>query len=132
MTDSGEDLEPIGLEALTASPAVPVTPSRELMSETLGIDRHARGHALEDSDQRPAVGLAGREHAEHPPIIGNAPRRPLAGKPVLGSRGAGAAQRPPPLTGDRSPRGRAAGARRWCRVETYFVELAQSVNDSSP
>src|SRR5437764_1135275 len=47
----------IGLDLLPATPAIPTLAAAELVVDEILVDRHARGHAFDESDERLAVGF---------------------------------------------------------------------------
>ena len=101
MADPTHDVERVGLQALSSAAAVPVAAPSELARDLLRSHGHGRRHALEDGHESLPVGLPGGEHPEHGSIVSD----PIA---RLGKCGGGASAAP--AAGDRSPRGRIAGA----------------------
>ena len=120
------------LEPLAAAPPVPVTAPGELVARSRRTRHgHARGQALEDGDERLAVGFTGREQAQHAPIIGN--RRTAPSGATEATRPRATAERcrggPKAAPADRRPLPPWADRRGFV---TYFGDVAQSVNCSSP
>ena len=119
----GQDLEPVGLEALPPSAAVAVTPPRQLPCDLLRNDAHAGRESLDDGDQRLPVGLAGSEHPQHPPIIGTG----WGAWTGRGWGGGGPANEAAPAPATAPPVGGSPGPE-----PVYFDGVKQSVKDWSP
>ena len=69
MTDAREEPDLVLLEAHPRTAAVAEAAAGQLGADVFDRDLHPGGQALDDDDERLAVGLTGGQEAQHPSMV---------------------------------------------------------------